>query len=74
MQLAAGRVEGALLLVGAIVDSRAAQFVDGLPEEPLGGELAERLVVMKVADDLAAEAPEVVYVAADRFRREAGGD
>ena len=50
----------------------AAQFMDGLPEEPLGGELAERLVVMEVADDLAAEAPEVVHVAADRFRREAG--
>ena len=73
MQLAAGRVEGTLLLVRAIVDGRAAQFVDGLPEEPLGGELAERPIVMEVADDLAAEAPEVVHVAADRFRREAGG-
>jgi hypothetical protein len=41
------------------VDSRAAQFMDRLSEEPLGGELAERLVVMEVADDLAAEAPEV---------------
>ena len=55
------------------MDGRAAKFMDGLPEEPLSGELAERLVVVKVADDLAAEAPEVVHVAADRFRREAGG-
>ena len=73
MQLAAGGIEGTLLLVCAIVDGRAAQFMDGLPEESLGGELAERPVVMKVADDLATEAPEVVNVAADRFRREAGG-
>jgi hypothetical protein len=36
------------------------------------GQVVERRVVMKVADDLAAEAPEVVGVAADRFRREAG--
>ena len=44
------------------------KFMDGLSEEPLGGKLAESLIVMQVADDLAAEAPEVVYVVADCFR------
>ena len=47
--------------------------MDRLPEEPLNGKLAECLVVVEIADDLTAEAPEVVHMAADRFRGEAGG-
>ena len=41
--------------------------MDRLSEEPLSGKLAERLVVMQVANDLAAEAPEVVHVVANGF-------
>jgi hypothetical protein len=46
--------------------------MDGLAEESLGGELAERLVVVEVADDLAAKAPEIVHVAANGFRGKTG--
>jgi hypothetical protein len=42
--------------------------MDGLSEEPLHRKLAERLVVMQITDDFAAETPEVVHVVADGFR------
>ena len=68
MELTTGSVKGALLVFGAVVNGWAAIVMDGLSEKAFGGEFAESTVVMQVADDLAAEAPEVVDVAADGFR------
>jgi hypothetical protein len=42
--------------------------MDRLSEEPLSGKLATSFVIVQVADDLAAKAPEVVHVVADGFR------
>lgn len=68
MQLAASGVEGTLLIVGAVVNGGTTKFMDGLSEEPLHRKLAERLVVMQITDDFAAETPEVVHVVANGFR------
>jgi hypothetical protein len=42
--------------------------MDRVSEELLSGELAESLVIVQIADDFAAEAPEVVHVVANGFR------
>jgi hypothetical protein len=42
--------------------------MDRLSEEPLSGKLATSLVIVQIADDLAAKAPEVVHVVADGLR------
>jgi hypothetical protein len=44
------------------VDERAAVVVDGVAEKAVGGNFSERRIVVEVANDLAAEAPEVVDV------------
>ncbi len=68
MQLGAGGVEGALLIVRAVVNGRTTEHVDGVPEKPLNRKLTKRLVVVEIADDLAAKAPEVVDVVANGLR------
>jgi hypothetical protein len=52
------------------VNGGTTKFMDRLSEEQLSGKLAERLVIVQVANDLAAEAPEVVHVVANGFRWE----
>jgi hypothetical protein len=46
VELAAGGVEGTLLLLRAIMNKRAAIFVDRIPEKPVPSQLSERRVVV----------------------------
>ena len=68
MELAAGRVEGALLVFRAVVDQWAALLVDHLVQKPFGSDLSEGRVFVQVADDLAAQQPNVVHVLSDGLR------
>jgi len=68
MELAAGGVDRSLLFLRAVLYGRSSEGMDRLPEEPFRSLLSARGIVMQVADDLAAQRPEVVYVLADGLR------
>jgi hypothetical protein len=50
------------LFLGCIVQERSAVRVHCFAQEPLGGPLSQRSVVVEIADDLSAKRPEVVDV------------
>ena len=65
MELTAGRVHRSLLFVRCVVDCRTSVFVDGFAEQLVHRPLAQRRIVVQVADDLSSYCPEVVHVSAD---------
>src|SRR5260370_23466722 len=65
VEFAAGRVEGALRLLVAVVNQRAAVSVDGIAQQTVGRDLSQRRVVVQVADDLSTQQPQVVHVLSD---------
>ena len=72
MELAAGGVEGALLVFPAVVDQRAAVLVDHIADKLLRGELSQTRLFVHVANDLSAEQPHIVDVVLDGSFRQAG--
>jgi len=62
VELATGRVEGALLVFPGVVDERAAVLVDHIADKLLGGNFPQRWVFVHVANDLSAEQPHVIDV------------
>ena len=68
MEFAAGGIEGALLLLRAIVNERATVLVNRLAEKRLSSLLSERRVIVEVADDLSAQQPKIIHVTANRPR------
>ena len=72
MELAASGVKGELLVFPAVMDQRAAVFVDHIADELFRGKLPERRVFVDVADDLPAEQPHIVDVVLDGSFRQAG--
>ena len=61
MEFAAGRVEGALRLLRAIMNQRAAVGMDHIAQT-VGSDLSQRRVFVQFADDLSAQHPQVVDV------------
>jgi len=49
------------------VHCRTSIFVDGVPKKPISRPLSERRIVVQVADDLAAQRPQVVHVLTNGF-------
>src|SRR5579885_2982318 len=72
VEFAAGGVERALGLLGAVVNGGTAIFVDSAAQESVGRSFSQGRVVMQVPDDLTAQHPEIVYVPMDRLGRKAG--
>ena len=72
VELAAGGVEGALLVFPAVVDERAAVLVDHIAYKLFGGEFPQRRVFVHVANDFSAEHPQIVDVVLDGSFRKAG--
>jgi hypothetical protein len=62
VEFSAGGVEGALLLLRAVVNERATVLVDRAAEKALRIFLSERRVVVEVANDLSAQHPKIVHV------------
>ena len=67
VEFVAGGVERALRLFGTVVDGGAAVFMDGAAEKTVGRHFSQRRVVVQVADDLPAQAPEIVHMLANGF-------
>ena len=65
VEFRAGRVEGALLLVRAIVNQRAAVLMDPISEQTLNADFSQRRDLIEVPDDLSTEQPKVVHVSAN---------
>ena len=74
MKLAAGGVEGALLVFPAVVDQWSAVFMDHVADKLGRGCLPQTRVFVQVANDLSAEEPNVVDVVLDDPFRETGRD
>ena len=73
-QLAAGRIEGALLGFGlAMGEQRPAIIIDELEDDLLDRPPAETAVHLQSADDLTAEHPDVVAVSAQGLARQRPG-
>ena len=73
MESAAGGVKGALLLFGsAVMNERPAVAVNSLGEDAKYGALAQGRSVMEIADDLPAEDPQIVDMAAHCLGSQAG--
>src|SRR5271156_3617818 len=72
VELAAGGVEGALLVFRAVVDQRATIFMDNVADKLFRGYFSQARLFVHVADDLPAEQPHVVDMVLDGFFRQAG--
>lgn len=72
VEFAASRVEGALLLLRAIVDQRAAGYMDPLSEDTLDSDFSQRRRVVQIPNDLSAKQPKVVYMLANGLAGKAG--
>jgi hypothetical protein len=72
VKLAAGGVEGALLVVPAVVDQRAAVLMDYVADKLSRGDLSQMRLFVHVADDLSAEKPHIVDVVLDGSFRQTG--
>jgi hypothetical protein len=59
MELSAGGIERALLILSAVVNERAAVLVDRLAQEALGRPSSWGGIVVEVADDLSSHRPEI---------------
>ena len=69
MEFAAGRVEGALLLLRAVIRQRAAILLDHIAQKTVGCNLSQRRVFVQIANDLSAQHPQVVHVLTDGLPR-----
>jgi hypothetical protein len=72
VELAAGGVEGALLVFPAVVDERPAVLIDHVANKLFRGTLSQTRLVVHVADDLSAEKPHIVDVVLDGPFRKTG--
>ena len=72
MELAAGGVEGALLVFPTVVDQWATVLVDHITDKFICGDLSQRGVVVHVADDLSAKHSHIVDVVLDGSFGQAG--
>ena len=72
VELAAGGVEGALLVFPAVVDQRPAVLMDHVADKLFRGALSQTRLFVHVADDLSAEKPHIVDVVLDGPFRQAG--
>jgi hypothetical protein len=72
VKLAAGGVEGALLVFPAVVDQRAAVLMDYVADKLFRGALSQPRLFVHVADDLSAEKPHIVDVVLDGSFRQTG--
>ena len=71
MELAAGRVEGALLIFGrAAGDERSALVIEGCAHHPVDRLFSKPRALMQVQDELAAEEPQVVTMLTQGFARQ----
>src|SRR5882672_12131450 len=68
VEFATGGVEGALGVLRAVVDQGATIGMDNSAEETLGRDRSQSRVVVQVADDLAAQYPQVADVQANGLR------
>jgi hypothetical protein len=57
VEFAAGRVEGALRLLRAVVKQRATVVLDHIAQKTVGRNLSQRRVFVQVADNLSAQHP-----------------
>jgi hypothetical protein len=74
VELAAGGVEGALLVFPAVVNQRAAVLVDYIADELFRSNLPQMRVFVHVANDLSAKQPHIVDVVLDGSFRQAALD
>jgi transposase len=72
VELAAGRVEGTLLVFPSVVNERTAALIDYAADKSFRGELSQRGLFVDVADDLSAEKPHIVDVVLDGSFRQTG--
>jgi len=72
VELAAGGVEGALLVFPAVVDQRSAILRDHVANKLFRGFLSQTRLFVHVADDLSAEKPHIVDVVLDGPFRQSG--
>ena len=72
MKFAAGGIEGGLLLLRSVVDEGTAVFADDMGQVAFDGSLSERRIVVQIADDLAAQEPDMIHVSLNGFGSEAG--
>jgi hypothetical protein len=72
VELAAGGVEGALLVFRAVVDQRPAVLIDHVANKLFRGALSQTRLFVHVADDLSAEKPHIVDVVLDGPFRQTG--
>jgi len=72
VEFAASGVEGTLFFFRAVVNKRAAVLMDHVAEKSVCNHFSKRRIVVEVADDLAAQQPEVVYMFTDSLRRKTG--
>ena len=57
VEFAAGRVEGALLLLRAVIKQRAAILIDHIAQKTVGCNPSQGGVFIQVADNLSAQHP-----------------
>lgn len=72
MEFSAGRVEGPLLLLRAVVKEWPSVLVDGLFEQSFGIDSSQRRGLVQVPNDLSAEPPQIVHVPTNRLARKTG--
>jgi hypothetical protein len=72
VELAAGGVEGALLVFPAVVYQRPAILIDHVANKLFRGVLSQTRLFVHVADDLSAEKPHIVDVVLDGPFRQTG--
>jgi len=65
VELAAGGVEGALLVFPSVVDQRPAVLIDHVVNKLFRGALSQPRLFVHIADDLSAEKPHIVDVVLD---------
>jgi hypothetical protein len=72
MEFSAGRVEGLLPLLRAVVKQRSSVLVDAIYEQSLGIDSSQRRGLVQIPNDLSAEPPQIVHVPANRLARKTG--
>jgi hypothetical protein len=68
VELTAGGIQRALLLLRGVMNKRTTVFVDDIAEKEVRSHLSARRVVMQVTDDFSAEQPQIVHVPANGLR------
>ena len=70
VKLAAGGVEGALLVFTSVVNERTSVLMDCVADKSFRGELSQRRFFVDVADDLSAKKPQIVDMSLDGLLRQ----